>query len=181
MHTLISSLLAMTALVPKLIQAQLSGTVGPLTSSSAKAAIKTCNITDTTYGAIADGATDISTALDSAFDDCGTGGLIVIPAGDYALANWVEMSGGSAFAIQLDGTILRTGTATGNLLSIASSSDFELFSSTGLGAIQGYGYEYHVNGSVTGPRLLRLTDVEDFSVHDVALVDSPAFHMVMDL
>lgn len=33
---------------------------------------------------------------------------------------------------------------------------------------------------VYGPRLLRFVSVTDFSVHDIALVDSPAFHFVMD-
>lgn len=31
-----------------------------------------------------------------------------------------------------------------------------------------------------GPRLLRLGKVTNFSIHDVALIDAPAFHLVMD-
>lgn len=30
------------------------------------------------------------------------------------------------------------------------------------------------------PRILRFTKVSDFSLHDLALVDSPAFHFTMD-
>ena len=63
---------------------------------------------------------------------------------------------------------------------IEHSSDFELFSSTSRGAVQGSGYEFHADGSLDGPRILRLYEVSDFSVHDVALVDSPAFHFSMD-
>lgn len=63
---------------------------------------------------------------------------------------------------------------------IEHSSDFELFSSTSRGAVQGSGYEFHSQGSLDGPRILRLYEVSDFSVHDVALVDSPAFHFSMD-
>lgn len=83
--------------------------------------------------------------------------------------------------------------------SIEHTSDFELFSSTSSGAVQGYGYKYHVDGSLSGPRILRLYDVSDFSVHDIALVDgelvvygshsvltcailtlAPAFHFSLD-
>lgn len=45
--------------------------------------------------------------------------------------------------------------------------------------MQGYGYVFHAEGTY-GPRLLRLYEVVDFSVHDIALVDSPAFHFTMD-
>jgi rhamnogalacturonan hydrolase len=31
-----------------------------------------------------------------------------------------------------------------------------------------------------GPRILRFVKVTNFSIHDVALVDSPAFHFIMD-
>lgn len=74
--------------------ANLQGTVGPLTSIETKKNIKTCDITD--YGAKADGTTDISTALNDAFNDCLSGGVVVIPSGNYALANWVTLSGGKA-------------------------------------------------------------------------------------
>ncbi|SJL02007.1 related to Probable rhamnogalacturonase B [Armillaria ostoyae] len=189
------SALAFLFLLPALTAAQLSGSVGPLTSYSAKAAVKTCDVTD--YGAVADLSTDLGTALASAFAACKSGGLVVIPEGDYAMSTWVTLNGGSAWALQLDGTIYRTGTAGGNMiLSVASflffplgfscsssiehTSDFELFSSTSSGAVQGYGYKYHVDGSLSGPRILRLYDVSDFSVHDIALVDAPAFHFSLD-
>lgn len=45
--------------------------------------------------------------------------------------------------------------------------------------MQGYGYVFHAAGTY-GPRLLRLYEVVGFSVHDFALVDSPAFHFTMD-
>jgi len=41
--------------------------------------------------------------------------------------------------------------------------------------MQGYGYVFHSEG-LYGPRLLRLTDVVDFSVHDIALVDGTIIH-----
>jgi rhamnogalacturonan hydrolase len=59
-------------------------------------------------------------------------------------------------------------------------SSFEMFSSTGKGAIQGNGYEFHKQGSISGPRLLRLWDITNWSVHDITLVDSPAFHFSID-
>ncbi|OJJ08632.1 hypothetical protein ASPVEDRAFT_57663 [Aspergillus versicolor CBS 583.65] len=165
-------------LAPLLVKAQLSGSVGPLTSSSDKSQTKTCNVKD--YGAVADKSTDIGPALSSAWEECSSGGVVYIPPGDYAISTWVKLSGCEACAIQLDGIIYRTGSDGGNMIMIEHSSDFEFFSSTSKGAIQGYGYEFHAEGSSDGPRILRLYDVSDFSVHDVALVDAPVFHFSLD-
>ena len=158
--------------------ADIRGSVGPKTSVSSKQAVKTCDITS--YGAIADGQTDISTALADAFEACKAGGVVVIPSGDFALANWVTLRGGKAWALQLDGIIYRTGTAGENMIMIEHTNDFELFSSTGKGAMQGYGYEFHRFGDTSGPRLLRLYEARSFSVHDIALVDSPVFNLSLD-
>ncbi|KAL6235692.1 RGase A [Aspergillus navahoensis] len=165
-------------LTPLLVKGQLSGSVGPLTSVSSKSQTKTCNVLD--YGAVADKSTDIGPALSSAWDECADGGVVYIPPGDYAIETWVKLSGGKACAIQLDGIIYRTGSDGGNMIMIEHTSDFEFFSSTSEGAFQGYGYEFHAKGSLDGPRILRLYDVSDFSVHDVALVDSPLFHFSID-
>lgn len=161
-----------------LVSCQLSGSVGPLTTVATKAAKKTCNVLD--YGAKADQSTDLGPPLLAAFKACKTGGVVVIPSGNYAMATWVLLNGGSAWALQLDGTIYRTGTAGGNMIMIEHTSDFELFSSQAKGAMQGNGYIFHQSGSLSGPRLLRLYQVQNFSVHDLILVDSPAFHFTMD-
>lgn len=156
--------------------AELSGKVGPLTSIEDKKAVKTCDITD--YGAKSE--SDISTAINDAFADCKTGGIVVIPSGNFTLENWVVLKDGEAWALQLDGVVTRTGTEEGNMIFIEHTSDFELFSTTSKGAIQGHGYEFHKDDSISGPRLLRLYDVTSFAVHDIALVDSPAFHFAID-
>ncbi|KAE8376919.1 pectin lyase fold/virulence factor [Aspergillus bertholletiae] len=174
----INTLFSLVSLVPTLAVASLSGSVGPLTSASTKAAKKTCNVLD--YGAKADKTTDLGPPLASAFADCKSGGLVYVPSGDYALSTWVKLNGGKAWALQIDGTIYRTGTDGGNMIFIEHTSDFELFSSTSSGAMQGLGYEYHKDNSWSGPRLLRLYDVTDFSVHDFILVDAPAFHFSLD-
>ncbi|KAB8262875.1 RGase A [Aspergillus pseudonomiae] len=176
MHSL--SLLSLALLSPLLVNAQLSGHVGPLTSSASKASTKTCNVQN--YGAKADKETDIGSAIEKAWSDCSEGGVVYIPSGDYAMSSRLKLSGGKASAIQLDGIIYRSGSDGGNLFMIEHSSDFEFFSSTSKGAIQGLGYEFHKDGNLDGPRLLRFYDVTDFSVHDVALVDSPAFHLSLD-
>ncbi|QKX61550.1 uncharacterized protein TRUGW13939_08702 [Talaromyces rugulosus] len=166
------------ALLLQQATAQLSGTVGPLTSVSTKKSTKLCNVLD--YGAVADQSTDLGPPLTDAFDDCSSGGLVYVPSGDYLLSSWVTLSGGEAWALQIDGIIYRGGTDGGNMIYIEHASDFELFSSTSSGAMQGLGYEFHVDGSISGPRLLRLYEVTDFSVHDFILVDSPSFHFSMD-
>ncbi|KAE8349891.1 RGase A [Aspergillus coremiiformis] len=172
------SFLSLALLSPLLVNAQLSGHVGPQTSSSSKASTKTCNVQN--YGAVADKKTDIGPAIEKAWKDCAAGGVVYIPAGDYAMSTWVTLSGGKASAIRLDGIIYRSGTSGGNMFMIQHSSDFEFFSSTSKGAIQGLGYEFHKSGNLKGPRLLRFYDVTDFSVHDIALVDAPAFHLSLD-
>ncbi|KAF2091060.1 glycoside hydrolase family 28 protein [Saccharata proteae CBS 121410] len=178
MHSFFPTFAVAVSLLPALAYGQLSGSVGPLTSASTKTSTKTCDVTD--YGAVADKSTDLGPPLASAFADCKTGGTVVVPEGDYALETWARLSGGKAWALQLDGTIYRTGTDDGNMIYIEHSSDFELFSSTSAGAFQGLGYEFHKDDNYDGPRILRLYDVSDFSVHDLALVDSPSFHFSMD-
>ena len=160
------------------VNAQLSGKVGPTTPVASKQAKKTCSVLD--FGAKADKSTDIGPAITKAFAACKSGGVVVIPSGEYAMATWVTLSGGTGWALQLDGIIYRIGTAGGNMIAITGGSDFEFFSSTGKGAIQGNGYEIHAKGSRDGCRILRLIKVQNFSVHDVVLVDAPAFHFTMD-
>lgn len=154
----------------------LAGNVGPLTSIEDKKAVKTCDIAD--YGGKAN--SDISAAINDAFAACKTGGVVVIPSGNYNLEDWVDLKNGKAWALQLDGIITRTGTDGGNMIFIEHSSDFELFSTTAKGAVQGHGYEFHKDGSISGPRLLRMYKVSNFAVHDIALVDSPSFHFSLD-
>ena len=174
------SILTLTtlALLPALVIGQLSGRVGPLTSHATKRATKTCNVLN--YGAVADKSTDLGPSLTSAFAACKSGGTVVIPSGSYVLATWVRPSGGSAWALQLDGIIYRTGTAGGNMIFIEHSNDFELFSSTSKGAIQGNGYIFHAKDSITRPRILRFYEVTNFSMHDIVLIDSSSFHFSMD-
>lgn len=160
-----------------LANAQLSGSVGPLTSFASKASTKTCNVLD--YGAKADNSTDLGPPLLDAWDDCKSGGLVYIPSGNYAMATWVTLSGGSKSAIQLDGIIYRNSNNGGHMIVISDSSDFELFSGTSKGAMQGYGYKLISQGEY-GPRFLRLENVENFSLHGIAFVDPASYFIVID-
>jgi rhamnogalacturonan hydrolase len=166
------------ALLVATAAAQLSGRVGPRTTHATKTARRVCNITK--YGAAPGKGGDIGKALNAAFAACKTGGTIVIPAGDWGLRTWVSMRGGSGFAVQWDGVVHRSGEGGGNMILVQGSDDVEIFSSNGRGAFQGNGYQYHSKGSITGPRILRFVKVTNFSVHDVMLIDAPAFHFSMD-
>jgi rhamnogalacturonan hydrolase len=95
------------------------------------------------------------------------------------MSTWQTLSGGSGWAIQLDGIIYRTGTAGGHMIIVENTSDFEFFSRTSHGAMQGYGYVFHAVDTY-GPRLVRLVKVTNFSFHDILLIDSPAFHLIVD-
>ncbi|KAF7627466.1 rhamnogalacturonase B [Aspergillus flavus] len=165
-------------LAPLLASAQLTGRVGPLKSAAEKAANKTCNVLD--YGAVADLSTDIGQPLLDAFEDCNGSGLVYVPEGEYALSTWVLFDKGESWALQLDGVIYRNGTDGGNMITFEHTSDFEMFSSNGKGAIQALGYEFRNAGESTNTRIMRLQKVSSFSVHDIILVDSPAFHMSLD-
>lgn len=121
--------------------AQLSGTVGPTTTTSSKSSTKVCSIMD--YGGVADATTDNGQALMDAWTACASGGEVLIPAGDYGLSTWATLSGGTGVSINLEGTIYRTGTDSGNMISIEDSTDVEVYSATSAGAIQGYGYTFH--------------------------------------
>ncbi|KAK2595694.1 hypothetical protein N8I77_013719 [Diaporthe amygdali] len=160
------------------VTAQLSGSVGPTTSTAAKRAKKTCSVLD--YGAKADKSTDLGAALVKAWAACASGGIVVIPKGDYAMSTWATLNKGTGVGLQLDGTIYRTGTAGGNMIAIQNSNDIEFFSSDGSGVMQGYGYEIHKSGSLSGARLLRVIKTNNFSVHDLRFVDAPAFHISLD-
>lgn len=169
--------LAIATLIPSLIQAQLSGRVGPLTSADAKAGKKVCSVLD--YGAKADGKTDIGPPLVKAWTACKDGGLIYIPPGTYAMATWAGLDDGSGVAIQMDGIIERTGTAGGNMIAISNTDDFEFFSGNSKGALQGYGYQFISKGTY-GPRFIRFTGVSNFALHGIALVDSASYYTVFD-
>ncbi|EPS35499.1 hypothetical protein H072_11062 [Dactylellina haptotyla CBS 200.50] len=162
-------------------EAQLSNAnnVGPTSALSAKS--KLCNVLD--YGAKADGQTDIGPAILSAFNNCAKAGgaTIYIPPGNYAQATWVTLSGGSHYAFQLDGIITRTGTAGGHMIIFSGATDLEVFSKTSKGGIQGAGVYWHKQGKgVYGPRIFRFVKCTNWSVHDLALADSPAFFIVVE-
>ena len=76
--------------------------------------------------------------------------LVVVPAGNYAMSTFATLNNGQGVALQLDGIISRTGSAGGNMILIEHTSDFEMFSSNGKGAIQGNGYIIHETGSLSG-------------------------------
>jgi rhamnogalacturonan hydrolase len=174
MNFILCALLLLSAIA----EAQLAGRVGPKTSHASKTARKVCNILS--HGGKAGVTGDIGPAISAAFTACKSGGTIVIPTGEYGLRTWVNLSGGQGFAIQWDGVIHRTGEAGGNMILVQRSDDVEIFSSTGRGAFQGNGYEFHAKGSIQGPRILRFVRVTNFAVHDITLVDAPAFHFSMD-
>lgn len=120
--------------------AQLSASVGPTTTTSSKSSTKVCSIMD--YGGVADASTDNSDAISQAWTACASGGQVLIPEGDYGLSTWVTLKDGKGVSINLEGTIYRTGTDSGNMIAIEDSSDIEIYSATSAGAIQGYGYEF---------------------------------------
>ncbi|KAG6008647.1 hypothetical protein E4U54_008679 [Claviceps lovelessii] len=166
------------ASLARLSVAALSGqSIGPTTSTASKRAIKVCNIME--HGGVASRTADNGPAIAAAWDACRAGGEVYIPAGEYGLATWVVLDKAKHVALNIDGTIFRAGTARGNMILISDSDDIEVYSASGRGAIQGFGYDYHQVGEY-GPRIMRVRHCTNFSVHDFVLVDSPAFHLTVD-
>ncbi|TDL16026.1 rhamnogalacturonase-like protein [Rickenella mellea] len=154
--------------------AQLTGRVGPTTPLSQKT--KVCNVLN--YGGSV-GSNDIGPAIGSAFTNCvlkNSGSVLYVPPGNYNMQTWQTLNGGNNWAFQMDGVITRTGTAGGHMILVNNANNFEMFSSTSAGAFQGHGYQIRN----TGPRILRIVNGINFSLHDLIFVDSPAFHVIID-
>jgi rhamnogalacturonan hydrolase len=102
--TLIALILPLVSLLFQQAHGQLIGPVGPTTPLSEKT--YECNVLN--YGAVADNATDISAALNLAFESCvlkHPGSRLVVPAGNYLLNESVVLTNGTNWAFQLDGLI----------------------------------------------------------------------------
>lgn len=97
----------LAALFASEVYGQLSGAVGPSTTVAQKRAKKVCNILS--YGGVASKTTDNGPAIASAWAACKSGGEVFIPSGDYGMATWVTLNGGTAVSIRLDGVLYRTG------------------------------------------------------------------------
>lgn len=98
------------------------------------------------------------------------------------VATGVVLNKGGAYALQIDGLITLTadGSFNGNAIVIENASDVEVFSSNGLGAINGQGYITRINSSGQNARLLRFISCSYVSIHDIIFVDSPTFHLVFN-
>ncbi|KAG8944197.1 hypothetical protein FRC00_010721, partial [Tulasnella sp. 408] len=128
-----------TLLIASTACAQLTGRVGPTSTTAAKRA-KICNVLD--YGGTI-GSSDIGPAILNTFNSCvkGNYATLYLPAGSYNMATWVTLNGASNWAFQMDGVITRTSTTSGHMIVIQNANDFEMYSSNSAGAIQGNGYQ----------------------------------------
>ncbi|RDW63491.1 hypothetical protein BP6252_11036 [Coleophoma cylindrospora] len=154
--------------------------LGAVTPLSAKSTI--CNVLD--YGGVADGVTDIGPAITKTFTSCvsGNAATLYVPEGNYSLATGVTLSGATVgWAFQLDGLITLTsdGVFGGNAFYIENTSDLEFFSSNNLGAINGQGYIARRDATGQNARLVRFVTIDNLSVHNIILIDSPAFHLIL--
>ncbi|TDL22539.1 pectin lyase-like protein, partial [Rickenella mellea] len=158
--------------------AQLTGKVGPTTSTACK---RNKIYSVLKYGG-AVGSRDIGPAIGSAFTNCvlkNSGSTLYIPPGSYSMSTWQTLSGGSHWALQMDGVITRTGSNGGHMIAIKNAKDFEMYSSNGAGAFPGHGYLARNAGDLRIPRFLRIITSNNWSVHDLIFVDSPESHVII--
>ncbi|PVG00147.1 pectin lyase-like protein [Serendipita vermifera] len=156
-----------------LVNGQLTGSVGPTTARTAKTNI--CNVLN--YGGSI-GSSDIGPAILSAFTNCvlkTSGSTLYLPSGDYNMQTWVTLNAATKWAFRMDGFITRTSTTTGHMIVIQNANDFEMYSANSKGGFQGNGYQCRN----AGPRFLRIVTSTNWSVHDLIMVDSPEFHLVV--
>ncbi|TGO44810.1 hypothetical protein BCON_0459g00040 [Botryotinia convoluta] len=175
-------------------QAQLTGPVGATTPLSKKTT--ECNIR-TLYPTFNPLTDDVSIPITNAFTSCvqkHAGSRLIVPAGNYTLKTSIILSNATNWAFQLDGLITATYypnstdstyvvpyfVPRARILEGFAAVDFELYSSNGLGAIQGQGYLYRISGNTNRPRMLRLISPINATIHDLLLIDSPKFHFIFD-
>ncbi|KAF8602084.1 glycoside hydrolase family 28 protein [Ceratobasidium sp. AG-I] len=176
------------AVLAGVCQAQFVGHVGPTVPATSK--MYECNVLN--YGAKADNKTDIGPAIKSAFSTCvikNPNSRLIVPSGNYLLSSTVILNAGSNWAFQLDGLITLdysayvSGALAGNGIVFQRMNELEVYSSNGQGAMQGQGYIWRnrpgQDGRSTWPRLMRVLSSTNVSVHDIKLVDSPSFHLVV--
>ena len=162
-------------LLSSLASAQLSGVVGPTTTRATKRSKKVCNVLDYggVASKTADIGPPITSAF-AACKSGGTGILFLIELGlqlilrslypprrlwnDYlgdsfwrnwmgTAAGWDHIPCGVSFGPlrKMEIKLKLSRTAGGHMIVIEKGSDFEMYSSTSQGAIQGYGYTYHAS------------------------------------
>ncbi|KAG9228983.1 hypothetical protein BJ875DRAFT_476097 [Amylocarpus encephaloides] len=69
--------------------------------------MKICSVLD--YGGVSSKREDVVPAIVGGWAACKSSGLVCIPTGDYDMATWVTLSGGTAVSICLEGAIYRAG------------------------------------------------------------------------
>ncbi|OCF31074.1 hypothetical protein I316_07345 [Kwoniella heveanensis BCC8398] len=151
-------------------------------------ASKICNVLDYGAKASADNTTDISPYLTRTWKECirskGTGAILYIPEGTYALKTSYVHKHGGQFHWQVDGQIVAHVAGSsfgGNMIVFQDVSDFSIYSGNGKGAINGQGWvKRSAAGVQGGSRMLRFIDCNNFSLHDMLIIDSPSFHVVID-
>ncbi|KLO13032.1 rhamnogalacturonan-hydrolase [Schizopora paradoxa] len=161
--------------ITTLTSAQLTGKVGPTTSTASKQAT-ICNVLN--YGGSVGSSVRYRTCNGSAFTNCvlkHKGSTLYVPPGNYGMQTWQTLTGASQWALQMDGVITRESTTGGHMIVVENANDFEFFSSNSAGAIQGNGYQCRN----AGPRLIRIITSTNWSLHDLILVDSPEFHLIV--
>jgi len=143
---------------------------------------KTCNVLD--YGGKADNKTDLGPAVINTYNGCvkgSSGNTLLVPSGLFLLNSNINL-GGSGYTVQLDGTItIAFNTAlAGTMLQFTDCSSITL---TGAGKILSQGSFWRPNNDLSKypsrPRLVRFQNCNNCVINNIALINSPMFHLTL--
>jgi len=152
--------------------------------------IPSATFTITDYGAVADGKTLNTAAIQQTIDACSAagGGTVVIPEGKF-LTGPLTLASNLNFHLAPNATLLflndlavypKSGGRYANGLSVSNAHDLEI---SGPGTIDGQGAPWWAafeanNAMPRRPNLVVISNCTTVLVHQVTLKDSPCFHLV---
>jgi hypothetical protein len=149
----------------------------------------TFTVTDPAYGAVGDGSTDNTTAIQATINAASAagGGIVSIPAGTY-LCGPLQMANSINLRLESTNTILRMlpldqypGGST-NPANFIGGKNLHDVAVTGTGTIDGQGapwWPHYKDTSFNRPRMIALSGCTRTLIQGVTLQNSPMFHIAV--
>ncbi|KAJ9448213.1 putative rhamnogalacturonase A [Diplonema papillatum] len=135
------------------------------------------------HGAVCDGTTDDTNAIQAAIDACVGGGHVVFAADKKCMTYPLKLAGNNSLYFPA-GSVLRAAGMDNwpsgkyyNLFSVTHTSNISVF---GTGTIDGNGQAWWSTVAGTRPRMFHMQYVSDISIKGVTLINSPMMTIVLN-